>query len=107
VAECRAVTLSKGKNMRPTRLQTRGRPTKRPMGRGTVNSSSGTITTVSGRVPRADVRGYPETGGLASPVLVESTSAPAPEPAPEPEPEPDPDADGEVKAKRKSKAKGK
>jgi|SaaInlStandDraft_1057018.scaffolds.fasta_scaffold21278_3 hypothetical protein len=86
--------------MRSTRLQTRGRPTKRPMGRGTVNSSSGTITTVSGRVPRADVRGYPETGGLASPVLVESTSAPAPPP-------PDPDGDGEVKAKRKSKAKGK
>jgi hypothetical protein len=86
--------------MRSTRLQTRGRPTKRPMGRGTVNSSSGTITTVSGRVPRADVRGYPETGGLASPVLVESTSAPAPPP-------PDPDGDGEVKSKRKSKAKGK
>ena len=87
--------------MRSTRLQTHGRPTKRPMGRGTLDSASGTITTVSGRVPRADVRGYPETGGLASPVLVESqtvtikTSAPAPE------------GDGEVKAERKSKAKGK
>lgn len=81
--------------MRPTRLQTRGRPTKRPMGAGTV--ASGTITTVSGRVPRADKRGYPETDGLASPVLVESSGASAPEP----------DGDGEVKAERKSKAKGK
>ena len=85
--------------MRPTRLQTRGRPTKRPMGAGTV--ASGTITTVSGRVPRADKRGYPETDGLASPVLVESAGGSAPEPEPEPE------GAGEVKAKRKSKAKGK
>ena len=90
--------------MRATRLQSRGRPTKRPMGVGSVDSS-GNIATVSGRVPRADVRGYPETVGLASPVLVGSTVS-APEPEPEPEPEPDGDA-GEAKVKRKSKAKGK
>ena len=88
--------------MRATRLQSRGRPTKRPMGVGSVDSS-GNIATVSGRVPRADVRGYPETVGLASPVLVGSTVS-----APEPEPEPEPDGDaGEAKVKRKSKAKGK
>ena len=86
--------------MRATRLQSRGRPSKRPMGVGSVDSS-GNIATVSGRVPRADVRGYPETVGLASPVLVGSTVS-----APEPEPEPDGDA-GEAKVKRKSKAKGK
>ena len=86
--------------MRATRLQSRGRPTKRPMGVGSVDSS-GNIATVSGRVPRADVRGYPETVGLASPVLVGSTVSTS-----TPEPEPDGDA-GEAKVKRKSKAKGK
>lgn len=58
-----------------TRIQSKSRPTKRPMWRGEYDLNGGTITTTSvpGRVPKFDKKGFPAYKGLPHPVLTALT----------------------------------
>ena len=63
-----------------TRIQSKSREAKKVM----VDGGK-----IIARTPKIDKRGYPDTDGTPSPVLVSSGAAPEPEPEPEPEAEPE------------------
>ena len=56
-----------------TRIQTKSRPIKRGP-TATYNPTGGTITAVVGRLPKLDLKGFPDTGGLTTPVSVRGTT---------------------------------
>lgn len=55
-----------------TRIQSKSRPTKRPMQKGNYSAGGGTFTQTGlpGRKPKTDKKGFPDYKGLPAPVLV-------------------------------------
>lgn len=53
-----------------TRIQDKSRPSKRPQALVDYSTGSGTYSW-AGRMPKVDPRGFPEYGGIPSPVLVD------------------------------------
>lgn len=68
-----------------TRIESKSRPTKRPIMEGTGSGDS--FVRTAGKPHRFDPRGYTIFEGVPAPVIAAVGEASAPEPEPEPEPE--------------------
>ena len=67
-----------------TRIESKSRPTKRPIMEGTGSGDS--FVRTAGKSHRSDPRGYTIHEGVPAPVIA-AVGAPEPEPEPEPESE--------------------
>lgn len=48
-----------------TRIESKQRPHKRFIGAASYNTTTGAVTSTSGRIPRPDLRGYPSRNGIS------------------------------------------